>query len=343
MAIAFLKNRLIRLMTFKGKQFLVALGVILILIALTGISITNYLTNKVRQDLVKEGEETLQSASVYLASRINELDTNDDILAGLPWVATVLESQTPQKVDQINAKLLHYNKAQGTTVCFLLDRNGTALASSNANDTDSLIGNNYRTSKYFNQAMRGLTATDFTIEPTAKNKGLYVSSAVRDHFNRVIGVAVVKKDLDLTETPLNKYPNSFLVNHCGTILWSSATHLAVKSLWPMERSVDQNTLKTNETVNGTASSLFSQELKNGMEIKFEGDVYRVNRELIGKDGWSIVFLTNMAKVNAFRIGGYLFTAAAVWILLMAAIIIHSRKLFSKKVARLAYQVTTLVK
>ena len=336
----FLKNRLTHLMRFKVKQRMIVLGMILAVVAITGISITNYLTNEVRQDIVKESDEVLQSASIYLISKINELETADDILAGMPWVATVLESRMLSEILRSNDNLFHYNKEKGTTVSYLLDRNGIVVASSNANGKDSLIGKDYSGSKYFSQAIRGISAVDFAIEPTSMEKGLYGSSSVRDHNNRVIGVAVVKQTLDVMETPLRKYSNIYFVNHCGIILWASTHDLVGKSLWPMEHKLVQDDFTTNLPGNGTSSPVFNSELKNGMETTFNGSMFRVSRKLIGKDGLSVVCLTNMAKLDSYRSGGYFVTVVVLWLFIMGFIILHFHATISKKMDRVYQQAAT---
>jgi hypothetical protein len=101
--------------------------------------------------------------------------------------------------------------------------------------------------------------------------------------------------------------------------------------------------ETNLSGNDISSPLFHSEMKNGMEIVFQGGVYRVGRELIGKDGWSVVLLTDMSKVDAFRMGGFLCTAVAFGLIVMVAMILHSRTILSKKMARLAYQLSSLIK
>jgi len=332
LAVTVLKNRLTHLIHLNAKQRMALFGVVLIILAYAGFSITDYLVAGIRQDIVKRSEEAMQSVSVYLGAELNELELVDDILAGLPWVAAALESGKPKDLAQANEGLQSFNQEKGTAVCYILDRKGTTVASSNYRDQDSFVGKNYGFRKYFSQAVRGISAIDFALGVTSLKKGLYVGSPIRDNYNRVIGVAVVKKDLDLMETLLRQYPDYFFVNHLGIILLSSNPDLTLKRLWPLGQK-----MVPGASDRRPSDPFFPYELKNGTEVEFRGGNYLVSRDFIGQDGWSVVFLANMEKVHAYRVGGFLVTAGALCLLVLANLAVHSWGTMPEKMARIHKQ------
>lgn len=313
---------------------MVIFGAILVLTALTGITITDYWVGKIRQELIKDSATAIQSASVQISSELNELELTDDILAGMPWVASVLESGTSQDRDRANDSLQHFNKERNMTVCYILDREGTTVASSNYREEDSFAGKNYSFRKYFNQAIRGIPAKDFALGITSLKKGLYVGSPVRDSYNRVIGVAVVKKDLDSIENQLKVHPPYFFINHSGIILLSSPPSFSMKNLWPTEKKITKDAIPPGKNGDRDPNPFFQYEIKSGMEVEFQGETYLVNREFIGEDNWSIIFLTNMRQVMAFRIGGLVLTASTLCLLILINLAVHSWGTMPEKMDRI---------
>jgi C4-dicarboxylate-specific signal transduction histidine kinase len=331
------KSRLAFLVRLSDKQWTAIFRMILLLIAVLGVTVTEYEVDKIRQGIIKDSEAAMQSVSVYLTAELNELEIADDILAGLPWVIAVLESRKAQEVNQANESLQHFNKERGTSVCYILDRNGTAVASSNHLAEDRFVGKNYSVRKYFSQAMRGIPAKEFALGMTSSKKGLYTGSPVRDNYNRVIGVAVVKKDLDPMESLLKKYPPCFFINHMGIVLLSSNPEFSMKSLWPLDNKIAMDEISPEKSGTEAVIPLFQHEIKNGTEAEFQRVDYLVSREFVGQDGWSIVFLTSLKNLTFYRIGGLMVTAIMLCLLILTYLIVHSWRNMHKRAARLHSQ------
>jgi two-component system, NtrC family, C4-dicarboxylate transport sensor histidine kinase DctB len=317
------KRRWAFLGRISAKQWVSLFRIVLILIAFAGVMITNYWVDKVRQGVIKDSEAAMQSVSVNLTADLNDLEMADDILAGLPWVAAVLESGKSQEVMKANDSLQHFNKERGMTVCYIMDRSGMTVASSNFSAPDSFIGKNYGFRKYFSQAIRGISSKDFAIGMTSLKKGVYAGSPVRDDYNRVIGVAVVKKDLERMGDLLKQYHPSFFVDHLGVILSSSDPGLSMKSLWPLDKKVLQNgNASKHSGDNGISASLMPRELKNGMEVEFRGGTFFVNRQFIGEEGWSIIVLASLKDVKFYRMAGLILTTLTLGFLVLTYLFIH---------------------
>jgi C4-dicarboxylate-specific signal transduction histidine kinase len=329
-----LKTHLAFLVRLSDKQWTAIFRMILLLVAVIGVKVTEYEVDIIRQGIIKDSQAAMQSVSVHLTAELNELEIADDILAGLPWVTAVLESGKAQEVDQANENLQHFNRERGTSVCYILNRDGTAVASSNYLAEDRFVGKNYSIRKYFTQAIRGIEAKEFALGMTSSKKGLYTGSPVRDNNNRVIGVAVVKKDLDPMESLLKKYPPCFFINHMGIVLLSSNPEFSMKSLWPLDKKIAMDEMSPGKSGTGAVIPLFAHEIKNGTEAEFQGVDYLVSREYVGQDGWSIVFLASLKSLTFYRIGGLVITAIMLCLLILTNLAVHSWRNMHKRSAQL---------
>ena len=329
-----LKIFFVHLVTQNPKRHMGFFGIVLILLASAGITVTDYMVDDIRQSIVTEGEAALQSISVYLAGEFNELERTGDVLAGLPWASAALESKNAADIMQANENLSLFNKEMEMSVCYIMDSSGTVVASSNYRESNSFVGGNYGFRKYFSQASRGIASKDFALGITSLQKGIYAGSPVRDIYNRVIGVAVVKQDPTQMDAFLQKHPQCFFVNRLGIILLSSQPEYTLKSLWPLDKNVEQDLIASRQFGSKPFQPILKKEVVKGMEVNFNGVRYLANREFIGQDGWSIVFLTKMDKVAAYRLSGLIITAVLICLLVLAYLAILTWVAMPEHIARL---------
>ena len=77
-------------------------------------------------------------------------------LSGMCAVKEVFLKPEDEAAGPANEILDHFHKALEADVCYLMDSEGYTVASSNRNDPDSFVGENYGFRPYFKQAMEGL-------------------------------------------------------------------------------------------------------------------------------------------------------------------------------------------
>src|SRR5690606_39003495 len=98
----------------------------------------------------------------------------------------------------------------GADVIYLLNSQGDTLAASNWEHPRSFVGNNFAFRPYFYDALAQGRGEFFGLGNISVKRGYYYGSAVR-HNDQVIGVIVVKVDLDFTETLWGDTPQQLLV------------------------------------------------------------------------------------------------------------------------------------
>jgi two-component system C4-dicarboxylate transport sensor histidine kinase DctB len=173
-------------------------------------------------ELTEQNRQTLDLYVANLLGTLRRYEVLPRILGDLPVLRTALrDSQSPAAKDQANRLLNQLRKQTGADVIYLMDAQGETLAASNWNDEDSFIGRNFAFRPYFRQALAGELGRFFGLGTTSGKRGYYFGAAVRDG-DEVLGVLVVKVDLDHTETLWGNTPEQLLVtDNFGVVILTS--------------------------------------------------------------------------------------------------------------------------
>ncbi len=129
----------------------------------------------------------------HLSSYLSEQLKPARVLAWLPEIREALVDGGPASIDAANEILDDFQRALGVDVCYLMDRRGDTVASSNRGAPDSFVGKNFSFRPYFQQAMRSVPATYMALGTTSGRRGVYYSYPVHDDQRLTpVGVVVIK-------------------------------------------------------------------------------------------------------------------------------------------------------
>lgn len=120
------------------------------------------------------------------------------ILSDDDAVRNALRDPGPDDQDIVSIKLERMRADTQSSVIYVLDRGGDAIAASNWSEPASFVGMNYSFRDYFTEAMRTGTALQFALGTVSHRPGLYLSHDVTGH-EGVLGVVVVKTEFDALE------------------------------------------------------------------------------------------------------------------------------------------------
>ena len=116
---------------------------------------------------------------------------------------------------------------------YLMDTTGKTLAASNWDKQDSFVGRNFSFRPYFSEAMAGRLGRFFGLGTTSAKRGYFFAAAVREG-DKIIGVLVVKVDLDHTESLWGNTPEQLLVtDHNGVVILTSRPQWRFRATRPL--------------------------------------------------------------------------------------------------------------
>ncbi|WP_301358112.1 sensor histidine kinase [Stutzerimonas nitrititolerans] len=175
-------------------------------------------------ELIEQNRQTLDLYVANLLGILSRYEVLPRILGDLPALRAALHgAEEPAVRDSANRLLKKLHRQTGADVIYLMDLEGTTLASSNWDDPDSFVGRNFAFRPYFRQAMegQGRLGRFFGLGNTSGKRGYYFGAAVYDD-EKAIGVLVVKVDLDHTETLWGNTPERLLVtDNFGVVILTS--------------------------------------------------------------------------------------------------------------------------
>ncbi len=305
--------------------------VLLFVVIGAGWFLTEYLGDKARQEILEYNESRMLLHSSHLTAEFEKIEKAVKAMSGSPWIAAALVSRKEQDIANANAALDRYNFSMNSSVSYIMDSSGKTIASSNRNDPDSFVGKSYQFRPYFTQAIKGASGRYFALGATSLKRGFYASSAVRDGKGEIIGVAVIKQDLDVEESHLTKYPYCFVLDPNGIIFLSGMDELKFKSLWPVSRETQLALLKSKQFGEREFDSVLPREVNDGMEVALYGEIYLASRKFINSEGWSIVLMTTTERIILYKLTGIVITVLICSLIVVLLIINYNTSMLAEKI------------
>jgi PAS domain S-box-containing protein len=287
-------------------RFVLFAALLLFAVTTSGWFFTGYLTELATRTVKKNVADANLIISLHLINELKRIEGAAVAVAGSPLTLPVLQARTPENVDKANNILDRYHKSLDASACYLIDRSGITITSSNRNAEDSFVGQNYTFRPYFQQAIKSGVGRHFALGTVSGRRGFFASAPVRDKEGRIIGVVTIKKELDDIETKLNQYI-WFLVDRNGIIFLSSLPEARLKSLWPLENATQKQIVATKQFGPGPFDPVLQKQITAGEEVAFKGNKYVAAQHGTPYDGISVVLLWPMQDVDMYRYFGIALT------------------------------------
>jgi two-component system C4-dicarboxylate transport sensor histidine kinase DctB len=143
--------------------------------------------------------------------------------------ATLLDADAAG-IERLNQKLHRMSVGANVSVIYLLDLNGSTIASSNWNDPASFVGKAFNFRPYFKDAMQHGVAEYFALGATSHRSGLYLAHRV-DGPSGGIGVVVVKEQFDNLEAQWRASSEpTFVTDRNGVVLLTTVDAWRFRSI-----------------------------------------------------------------------------------------------------------------
>jgi PAS domain S-box-containing protein len=155
--------------------------------------------NEAEQQMIIRLERINKNLSVHLFEYNKPIRT----LAGMQELLVMLTSPSPDSLLKANQILDHFRNTLQADVCYVMDHNGDTVASSNRNDTDSFVGQNFSFRPYFKMAIRGEPASYMALGTTSSKRGVYFSYPIYEYGEESpVGIVVIKGSVEQIEKEL---------------------------------------------------------------------------------------------------------------------------------------------
>jgi len=249
------------------------------------------------KDSALQAERIRNGISSFLAENLKTARA----LAGLEEMAEVLSHPRGPSLARANAVLDHFRNALAADVCYVMDRDGTTVASSNRDAPDSFVGNNFAFRPYWKQAIRGTPATYMAQGVTSNVRGVYFSHPVYgDPAAPPVGVAVIKVSTGPIEREFRQGGAGIvlLLDPKGIVFATSRKEWLFRSLQGLTQEDVDEVARSQQFGPGPWEWSGLSILGDGTARDAGGRTYRFNRQDVSTyPGWSVAYLTDLQAVS----------------------------------------------
>ncbi len=182
--------------------------IVLSLLALLSASTGGYLYySSLNESALKEAERQAdlrlrtikRNLTNFLAENVKPVKT----LAGMKTLRHALIRPDAPNLAAANATLDHFKKTLAADECYLMVPSGKTIASTNRDDSDSFVGQNFAFRPYFKDAISGKPSTYLALGTTSGKRGAYYGHPVfANNGSSPLGIVVIKASIELVESQL---------------------------------------------------------------------------------------------------------------------------------------------
>ena len=303
-----------------GTGFLLAV----ILILAGGWALTCFLGRVAHGQIRTESYTRASTIVAFLQDNLFDVDQTALAISSSEAAAAALASGRRADLERASLELERYRKTLGMSACFLLDRSGTVVASSEAEHRDRMVGRSYAFRPYFQGALAGRQSHYFAVGKLSGERCYFSGAPVPGAGGRIIGVAVGARGVEEVEAEFRKYPEVSLVSPDGIIFISSQKRLLFRSLWPVPDPLRAELAASGQFGALSFAPLLSREPVNSL-VWLEGRKLYAKRMPIGAQGWSVLFFEPTALVSDYRIFGIAVTCAVSLLALCCFVMLISHR------------------
>ena len=311
--------------------FLIALFAILIFGAY------HYGQTWAEQNLFETGTAQLELYSSSLRSSINKFRYLPYLLSQNRSIRKLLSVQQtfPELQDQMNRYLERANEKSEASLLYVMNTRGMALATSNWNRPDNLIGHSYQFRPYFKEALLGKEGRFFAIGTTTKKPGYYLSHPVWID-GKLSGVVAVKISLEGLQNEWVRGRDNVLVSDAnGIVALSSNPGWKYKTLAPLSRTTRRIILENKQYLGVPLEKIgvFKQEAdaqgRTVLTIQNPSGQSSISYLFQTKNlddlGWKIHYLTDLRQVTQSASVSAIATGVLLIVLLLVFLLQKERR------------------
>jgi PAS domain S-box-containing protein len=223
------------------------------------------------------------------------------ILAGMQQLQEALNNSTKETLLAANHLLDHFRNTLHADVCYLMDNRGNTIASSNRNDPDSFVGQNFSFRPYFQQAIQGHHASYLALGATSGKRGVYFSYPIYEYGEEsTIGIVVIKGSIEMIERELAFTEDEIVIvtDSNGVIFISNRPDWLYRTAWQISEEKGSEIADSRQFGPGPWEWVGLQGFDQEFVTDASGRRYLHHEiELDNYPGWMVVHLLDMQRIS----------------------------------------------
>ena len=280
--------------------------VVLSLFAFLSVSVAGYLYysslkesafREAEREIAVQAEKVRNDLSTFLSENLRTVKA----VAGTREVKEALARPGRGTIGRANSVLDLFRDSLVADVCYLMDRNGNTVASSNRNAADSFVGKNFSFRPYWQGAIRGTPSSYMALGVTSNVRGVYSSHPVyRDGMEQPVGVAVIKASIARIEEEIRRHGEGIvlLANPDGIVFLSNRKEWIGRSLRNLAPADAERIARTQQFGAGPWSWIGLEIGDGGIARDETGRRYMLYRmQVDAYPGWNVHYLRDFQDIS----------------------------------------------
>jgi len=297
---------------------------VLALLAFLSASVGGYLYySSLKESAFREAERRGSSHAEekgrYIASTLSQNQMSVKALAGLDELQKALLVESEGNLARVNSELDHFHESLKVSVCYLMDRNGKTIASSNRSAPDSFVGKNYGFRPYFQQAIQGTPAVHMALGVTSKKRGVYYSHPVYGgRENTPLGVVVIKASVESMEREFSEEREglALLTDPHGVIFVSNREDWLYHVLWKVSSKTISQIAESRRFGEGPWPWTGLKMGKRNHAVDEAGNEHLIYEAKVDNyPGWKVVYLVSLETIDKSVIDPLIKTSGSIILIL----------------------------
>jgi PAS domain S-box-containing protein len=314
----------------------------LMLIISSGWFFTNSLGNYEKNQLMSDARIDISDSVHNLNSELSKTEQAAMTISGSPWIAPVFTIGSAEEFMKATSVLDRYQGALNMSECFLLNLEGVVIASSHRNKQDNFVGRSFADLPYFKKSRAGLPDHYFSVDTDSGERCYYASHPVRDQDAGIVGIVVIKQNIEMVEELFKQFPYCFLIDSRGIIFLSSKPEMLFQSLWPIADPVLSRLTRTQQFGDNAIRSLSPRVFSQGDKVKLKGESFYVIRQMVNPQGWSVVLLSSNKTSLQYRLFGIVVVLFLSILVLVFFVVVRQREHLLTLIATANTQLRTVL-
>ena len=280
-----------------------------------------------REQLLERNRQTLDLYVANLLGTLRRFEVLPALLGDLPGLRAALSTPADaSRLNSANQLLKRVAQDTGAAVIYLIAVDGSTLASSNWQQADSFVGRDLAFRPYFRDAMAGKPGRFFGLGTSSGKRGYYFANAVREG-EQILGVLVVKINLDDSETLWGKTPERLLVTDSnGVVILTSHRDWLFRASHPLS-PLSQEQIARDQPYPTLQPPALQLDARQWLQ----------QSRTLSETGWQVSILAPRTLLSgAVQKVLYIATASLLVLLLLLGLLLQRRRAYLQRIALAAH-------
>ena len=243
----------------------------------------------------------LERINKNLAALLSVYNYPVRILASMQELQGALSNPGPDTLRAANRILDRFKNTVQADVCYLMDNKGNTTASSNRNDPDSFVGQNFSFRPYFQMAIRGQAASYLALGTTSSKRGVYFSYPIYGYGKESPdGIVVIKGSIEMIEQEMafNGDEIVMVTDPNGVIFISNRPDWLYHTAWKISEETTSEIAASRQFGPGPWEWVGLERTEQDFVVDRNGKKYLLHQiEMDNYPGWKVSHLLDMQTIT----------------------------------------------